>query len=162
MNWLSTSVKNHSVHWRHAYIRRYVSGYSIRSKERTRIDIRSILKGQDGITHRQKVMNKYLNIIDKPAVDGCDIITTIDVGMQDIAEKALVDQLKNLEAVFGVAIVMDVATGEVKANVNMTRAGDGNYYEMRNIAVSNLMEPGSTFKTASIMVALEDKYITPD
>ncbi|MBS5539295.1 MAG: transpeptidase family protein [Phocaeicola plebeius] len=122
----------------------------------------SILKGQDGTTHRQKVMNKYLNIIDKPAVDGCDIITTIDVGMQDIAEKALVDQLKNLEAVFGVAIVMDVATGEVKANVNMTRAGDGNYYEMRNIAVSNLMEPGSTFKTASIMVALEDKFITPD
>lgn len=57
----------------------------------------SILKGQDGITHRQKVMNKYLNIIDKPAVDGCDIITTIDVGMQDIAEKALVDQLKILK-----------------------------------------------------------------
>lgn len=47
----------------------------------------SILRGQNGITHRQKVMNKYLNIIDKPAVDGCDIITTIDVDMQDIAEK---------------------------------------------------------------------------
>ena len=115
----------------------------------------SILKGQDGITHRQKVMNKYLNIVDKPAVDGCDIITTIDVDMQDIAEKALVDQLKNLEAVFGVAIVMDVATGEVKANVNMTRAGDGNYYEMRNIAVSNLMEPGSTFKVLTMSAALD-------
>ena len=49
----------------------------------------SILKGKDGITHRQKVMNKYLNIVDIPPVDGCDIITTIDVGMQDIAEKAL-------------------------------------------------------------------------
>ncbi len=122
----------------------------------------SILRGTDGITHRQKVMNKYLNIVDKPAVDGYDIITTIDVGIQDIAEKALVDQLKNLNAVWGVAIVMDVATGDVKANVNMTRGGDGNYYEMKNLAVSNLMEPGSTFKTASIMVALEDKYITPD
>lgn len=122
----------------------------------------SILRGQNGITHRQKVMNKYLNIIDKPAVDGCDIITTIDVDMQDIAEKALVDQLKTLEAISGVAIVMEVKTGEVKANVNMTRASDGNYYEMRNAAVSNLMEPGSTFKTASIMVAMEDKYITPD
>ena len=44
----------------------------------------------------------------------------------------------------------------------MTRGNDGNYYEMRNAAVSNLMEPGSTFKTASIMVAMEDKYITPD
>ena len=122
----------------------------------------SILKGQNGITHRQKVMNKYLNIIDKPAVDGCDIITTIDVDMQDIAEKALVDQLKNLEAISGVAVLMEVKTGEVKANVNMTRGNDGNYYEMRNAAVSNLMEPGSTFKTASIMVAMEDKYITPD
>ena len=57
---------------------------------------------------------------------------------------------------------MEVATGDVKANVNMTRGNDGNYYEMRNLAVSNLMEPGSTFKTASIMVAMEDKYITPD
>lgn len=122
----------------------------------------SLLKGENGITHRQKVMNKYLNIVDKPAIDGYDVITTIDVDMQDIAEKALVDQLKNLDAVFGVAIVMDVASGEVKANVNMTKAGDGKYYEMRNLAVSNLMEPGSTFKTASIMVALEDKYITPD
>lgn len=122
----------------------------------------SLLKGENGITHRQKVMNKYLNIVDKPAIDGYDVITTIDVDMQDIAEKALVDQLKNLDAVFGVAVVMDVATGEVKANVNMTKTGDGKYYEMRNLAVSNLMEPGSTFKTASIMVALEDKYITPD
>ena len=122
----------------------------------------SILKGHTGIVHRQKVMNKYLSIIDKPAIDGNDIITTIDVGMQDIAEKALVDQLKNLGALSGTAIVMEVATGDVKANVNMTRGNDGNYYEMRNLAVSNLMEPGSTFKTASIMVALEDKYITPD
>ena len=122
----------------------------------------SILRGKTGITTRRKVMNKYLNIVDEPAVDGADIITTIDVDMQDIAEKALVDQLVNLEAEAGVAIVMEVQTGEVKANVNMTRAGDGKYYEMRNLAVSNLMEPGSTFKTASIMVALEDKFITPD
>ena len=82
--------------------------------------------------------------------------------MQDIAEKALVDQLKNLNAQSGVAIVMEVATGKVRANVNMRRGNDGSYYEMRNDAVSNLMEPGSTFKTASIMVALEDGYITPD
>lgn len=120
------------------------------------------LKGEVGITHRQKVRNMYLNIVDKEPVDGCDLITTIDVDMQDIAEKALVDQLTNLEAEAGVAIVMEVKTGEVKANVNMTRAGNGKYYEMRNLAVSNLMEPGSTFKTASIMVAMEDGYITPD
>ena len=61
----------------------------------------SILKGREGITHRQKVMNKYLNIVDIPPVDGCDIITTIDVGMQDIAEKALVDKLKEINATVG-------------------------------------------------------------
>lgn len=135
---------------------------SLGAKNGIELTYDSILKGKNGITHRQKVMNKYLDIVDIPPVDGCDIITTIDVDMQDIAEKALVDQLKNLNAQSGVAIVMEVASGEVKANVNMTRAGDGNYYEMRNNAVSNLMEPGSTFKTASIMVALEDGYITPD
>ena len=121
----------------------------------------TLLKGRVGISHRQKVMNKYLNITDIAPVDGCDIVTTIDVDMQDICEKALVDKLEELEAVWGVAVLMDVKTGDVKAIVNMTRAGDGHYYEMRNLAISNMMEPGSTFKTASIMVALEDGKITP-
>lgn len=122
----------------------------------------TLLKGRDGITHRQKVMNKYLNIVDLPPVDGCDIISTIDVGMQDICEKALVDKLKEINASVGVAVLMEVATGEVKAIVNMMKANDGNYYEMNSNAISDMMEPGSTFKTASIMVALEDGKITPD
>lgn len=121
----------------------------------------SLLKGKEGITHRQKVMNRYLNIVDKPAVDGCDIITTIDVDMQDICEKALVDKLKEIQAVWGVAVLMDVKTGDVRAIVNMSRCADGNYREQQNLAISALMEPGSTFKTASIMVALEDGKITP-
>ena len=57
---------------------------------------------------------------------------------------------------------MEVATGDIKAIVNMTKCNDGIYREIRNNAVSDMMEPGSTFKTASIMVALEDGYITPD
>ena len=122
----------------------------------------TLLKGRDGITHRQKVMNKYLNIVDIAPVDGCDIISTIDVGMQDICEKALIDKLKEINASVGVAVLMEVQTGEVKAIVNMMKAGDGNYYEMRNNAISDMLEPGSTFKTASIMVALEDGKITPD
>lgn len=122
----------------------------------------TILKGRDGITHRQKVMNKYLNIVDLPPIDGCDLITTIDVGMQDICEKALVDKLKELNASVGVVVLMEVATGEVKAIVNMMQGNDGEYYEMRNNAISDMLEPGSTFKTASIMVALEDGKITPD
>ncbi len=122
----------------------------------------TLLKGRDGITHRQKVMNKYLNIIDLPPIDGCDIVSTIDVGMQDICEKALVDKLKEINASMGVAVLMEVATGEVKAIVNMMKGNDGNYYEMNNNAISDMREPGSTFKTASIMVALEDGKITPD
>ena len=122
----------------------------------------SILKGKEGVSHRQKVMNKYLNIVDIPPIDGCDIITTIDVGMQDIAEKALLDQLREINGNVGVAILMEVKTGDVKAIVNMTKGSDGIYREVKNNAVSDMMEPGSTFKTASIMVALEDGYITPD
>ncbi len=122
----------------------------------------SVLKGKEGSCRREKVMNRWIDIVEVPAINGNDIITTIDVDMQDIAEKALVDQLDTLKALFGVAMVMEVETGDVKAIVNMTRGNDGKYYEMESLATSNLMEPGSTFKTASIMVALEDKYITPD
>lgn len=122
----------------------------------------SLLKGTDGISHRQKVMNRYLNIVDLPPVDGCDIISTIDIDMQDICEKALVDKLKELNASVGVAVLMEVATGEVKAIVNMSKGNDGNYYEMNSNAISDMREPGSTFKTASIMVALEDGHITPN
>lgn len=135
------------------------AGYPDSAKNGLEMAYDSILRGETGITHRQKVMNQFLNIVDKPAVDGCDIVSTIDVNMQDIAEKALVDKLEELEAIKGVAMLMEVKTGEIKAIVNMTRAGDGKYYEMQNHAVSALMEPGSTFKTASIMVALEDGVV---
>ena len=138
------------------------SDVTLGAKNGLELQYDSILKGREGITHRQKVRNQYLNIVDIPPVDGCDIITTIDVGMQDIAEKALIDQLKEINASVGVAILMEVKTGEVKAIVNMTKGSDGVYREVKNNAVSDMMEPGSTFKTASIMVALEDGYITPD
>lgn len=120
----------------------------------------TLLKGHDGITRRQKVKNKYLNIVDIPPVDGYDVISTIDVVMQDICEKALVDKLVEINASEGVVVLMEVETGEVKAIVNMSKDRDGRYREMRNGAISNMIEPGSTFKTASIMVALEDGRIT--
>ena len=138
------------------------SDVTLGAKNGLELQYDSILKGKEGISHRQKVMNKYLNIVDIPPVDGCDIITTIDVGMQDIAEKALVDQLKEINGNVGVAILMEVKTGDIKAIVNMTKGSDGTYREVKNNAVSDMMEPGSTFKTASIMVALEDGYITPE
>ena len=121
----------------------------------------SVLRGQNGITHRQKVMDRYLDIVDIPAEDGCDVVSTIDVGMQDICEKALRDELERINASVGVAVLMEVKTGEVKAIANLSKADDGKYYEMNSNAISDLLEPGSTFKTASIMVALEDGKITP-
>lgn len=123
----------------------------------------SLLRGTPGIAHRQKVMSANgVLIVNRQPVDGCDIISTIDVDMQDIAEKALMDKLKEINADWGTAVLMEVATGDVKAIVNLTKTGDSLYYEKDNWAVGSMMEPGSTFKTASIMVAMEDGYITPD
>ncbi|MBQ6162829.1 MAG: transpeptidase family protein [Prevotella sp.] len=119
----------------------------------------SILRGTNGIRHQRKVLNKRLNIVDIPPVDGADIVTTIDVGMQDLSERALREKLKEINADVGVAIVMEVATGDVKAIVNLEKKANGEYAEIRNHAVSDLLEPGSVFKTASIMVALDDGMV---
>ena len=122
----------------------------------------SILRGENGVYHRQKVKNKYLNVVDKPAVNGADLITTIDVSIQDIAEKALVDKLQEIGGYQGVVIIMETKTGDVKAMVNMKRYDDGHFYDAENICIYSPMEPGSTFKTASMMVALENNVVTPD
>ena len=119
----------------------------------------SILRGTVGIIHRRKVRNKFLNITDTPPIDGADIVTTIDVSMQDLAERALIDELKEVNGNVGVAIVMEVATGDVKAIVNMDKCEDGEYREVKNHAVSDLLEPGSVFKTASIMTILDDGLV---
>lgn len=121
----------------------------------------SVLRGKKGIKHRRKVLRSFLDIIDEPAIDGADIVTTIDVGIQDLAERALLQELRepDVNGNWGVAIVMEVKTGDVKAIVNMEKCGDGQYRERQNRAVSNLMEPGSVFKTASIMVALDDGVV---
>ena len=116
------------------------------------------LRGTNGLMHRRKVLQKYLDIPVLAPIDGCDIVTTIDVSMQDIAERALIEELKDpqVNGEMGVAILMEVKTGDVKAIVNMQRAGDGEYYEMVNNAVSFRCEPGSVFKVASFLVALDD------
>lgn len=116
----------------------------------------SLLRGSDGISHRRKVLNKYLSITDTPPINGCDIVTTIDVDMQDLAERAVISKLKDIDGDVGVAIVMDVRTGDIKAIVNQEKCADGVYREIQNHAVDDLMEPGSVFKTASMMTYLED------
>jgi len=119
----------------------------------------TILRGKEGVVQRKKVMNKYLSITEQAPVDGADIVTTIDVNMQDLAERSLVNELKEINGDVGVAIVMEVQTGDVKAIANMSKGPDGQYYERQNHAVSDLLEPGSVFKTASIMVALDDGVV---
>lgn len=119
----------------------------------------SILRGKKGLLKRRKVMNKYLSITEMEAINGADIVTTIDVRMQDLAERAVIDELREINGNVGVAIVMEVQTGDIKAIVNMTRCSDGEFREVKNNAVSDLLEPGSVFKTASLMVALDDGVV---
>lgn len=120
----------------------------------------SILKGSPGFKHRRKVLNGWVDMLDSAAVDGNDITTTIDVGIQDLAERSLIKELKAVNGYTGVAIVMEVATGDIKAMVNVDRNDStGEYYEGRNHAIADWLEPGSVFKTASFMVALDDGVI---
>ncbi len=118
----------------------------------------SLLKGEKGVALRQRLAGDDVtyNIIDP--TDGYDFVTTIDVDIQDVAEKALRKKLCELEAKHGCAVLMEVATGEVKACVNLERDRQGDYFEGRNWSVMRT-EPGSTFKTMSLIVALEDKVV---
>lgn len=128
----------------------------------------TILRGTDGINHRVKIRNTRVSLTDREPINGNDLVTTIDVDIQDIAEQALLQQLNHMTyerdatAELGMAVVMECKTGDVKAIVNMSLCGDGKYYEIKNNVVSDLMEPGSTFKTASIMVAIDDGKVTKD
>ena len=119
----------------------------------------SILRGTPGITGRRKVLNKYMNIPVTLPTDGADIVTTIDVNMQDLAERSLLDELKLVGGELGVAILMEVKTGDVKAIVNLIRNEEGKYIEAVNSAISHRCEPGSVFKVASFLVALDDGVV---
>lgn len=113
------------------------------------------LLGTPGISIRQKVANTYMETVQVEPIDGMDITTTIDIDLQDIAEKALIDSLRSFDAGSGYVILMEVHSGEVKAIVNMQQNADKSYTENKNGAVSDMVEPGSTFKVASLMVALD-------
>jgi cell division protein FtsI (penicillin-binding protein 3) len=121
------------------------------------------LKGKEGKRLMQKLAgNIWLPINDANEVepqDGKDLVTTIDVNIQDVAEHALESQLKEQLADHGCVVLMEVKTGEVKAIANLTKGKDGNYNETYNYAIGESMEPGSTFKLASLMAAMEDGLI---
>ena len=117
----------------------------------------SVLAGRPGSFHYQKVMNRRVQVVDEPAVDGCDVHTTLDVNFQQICQQALSEKLEELEAISGVCILMEVETGDVKAITSLSRSSsDGTYHEERPLAISDLYEPGSVFKPQSFLVAFDD------
>jgi cell division protein FtsI (penicillin-binding protein 3) len=118
----------------------------------------SLLKGKNGISSRQKIAGKFRTINEVDPVDGLDIKTTIDINIQDITESALLKKLMEVDAEKGCAVVMEVQTGEIKAISNLERRSEG-YVESQNFAVSSETEPGSTFKVASVIAALEDGVV---
>lgn len=98
-------------------------------------------------------VNRDIEIAPK---DGSDIISTIDINTQDVAQRALEKQLIKSNADHGTVILMEVSTGEIRAIANFTKVEEGIYKEKFNYAIAHSAEPGSTFKLASFMVALED------
>ncbi|MDR1762185.1 MAG: transpeptidase family protein, partial [Bacteroidales bacterium] len=99
------------------------------------------------------------------AIDGYDIVTNIDVGIQSITHEELLKTLRRLKAEWGCAIVMETKTGAILAisnlSLNPTNAADSNYYEtIKNFAVAERKDPGSTIKLPSLMIALADERIT--
>ena len=115
----------------------------------------SYLRGKDGMSVRQKIAGGWQNVPIREAEDGLDIHTTFDANLMDICETALRKRLEHTRADWGCVILMDVHTGEIKAMSNLDRGEDEQYYEIANHAVIR-MEPGSTFKTISLMAALDD------
>lgn len=122
---------------------------------------KSYLNGKDGKILKQKIAKgqwkpiRDVNEVDPQ--DGFDVISTIDVFIQDIAHHALLKQLETYEADHGCVVVMETETGHVKAISNLGRGEDGSYYETTNYAIAESHEPGSTFKLVDLMAILEDK-----
>ncbi|MDD2385319.1 MAG: penicillin-binding protein [Bacteroidales bacterium] len=124
------------------------------------------LRGVEGYTVKERIPgNLWMPVEDAQYVepkDGLDLITTIDIGLQDVAETALESQLRKHNAEYGTVVLMEVKTGKVKAIANLKKHPEGFYYEELNFAVGNASDPGSTFKLASLIVAIEDGYVKPE
>ncbi len=118
------------------------------------------LRGVEGNTMMQKISGSFrVPVRDELAVepiDGMDVVTTLDVDIQDVAETALKAQLDAGEADWGSVVLMEVATGEIRAMSNITRKRSGVFTEEFNYAVGMNLEPGSTFKLAVLMTLLDN------
>ena len=121
------------------------------------------LTGTDGTRLEQRVNSNQWKPIDywkvNEPIDGQDVYTTIDLRIQDIAHSALEKQLIKFDAEHGSVLVMEVATGKVKAMVNLRRTEPEIYVDAYNYALKDNIEPGSTFKTISLLAAMDDGFI---
>lgn len=142
-----------------------------RSDEHSRYGIehayREQLAGTGGYRWRQRIAPGFYTTVEdeehrpqKP-VDGADIHTTLDVDVQDVADKALRHTLEEEGAIWGTTVVMECATGDILAMVNLGRAKDGSLVENRNYALGARTEPGSTFKLASSLALIDDAGVSP-
>ena len=117
------------------------------------------LRGEDGMSSIQRIGGRNESVTEREAVDGKDIVTTIDANLQDIVENALLAKLQERSAKWGCCILMETQTGYIRAIANLDRSReDEQYYEMINHAVQRV-EPGSTFKTIALVAALDDGKI---
>jgi cell division protein FtsI (penicillin-binding protein 3) len=121
------------------------------------------LAGKNGVAVKQRLTGGDWIIVDGPnseeSRDGNDVVTTLDLDLQDVATTALLNQLRKNDADHGCAVLMEVSTGNVKAIVNLGLQDDGDYHESYNYAIGESTEPGSTFKLPSLMAAIEDGVI---
>ncbi len=121
----------------------------------------SLLKGTTGQRLMRYIAGAYLPVegAEVEPENGKDIITTLDTYMQDVAEDALMDMMVNNNSLHGTAIVMETATGKIKAIANLGKQADGTYAEDLNYGIGKRTEPGSIFKLATLLSLLEDKYV---
>ncbi len=121
----------------------------------------SLLKGVTGKRLVRRVAGGAFVPVEGSEIEpqnGSDIITTIDINIQDVAEQALLKVMQENECTNGTCIVMEVKTGKIKAIANLGRQPDGTYSEDFNYAITR-SEPGSTFKLITMLAGLEDQYI---
>ena len=124
------------------------------------------LSGKEGHRLMQKIAGgTWIPLTDENAVDpqnGRDVVTTIDVNLQDVAQYALYSAMQKHDAAHGCVVVMEVETGAIKAIANLGKTGEGRFSENYNYAVGKSTEPGSTFKLASMLAMFEDGYLSLD
>ena len=113
------------------------------------------LHGIDGLAEKERVGGQWVDVTIVDAVNGYDLVTTLDANLLDITETALRNCLDRTHADWGCCILMETRSGKIRAICNLDRDSEGGYSEKANHAVTRV-EPGSTFKTIAMMAALDD------